>query len=346
MSASGILRECLEQLVRREDLSAEIVERAMGEIASGNADPVQVGAFLSLLAAKGETPDEIAALAAVMRRSAVKVDIPHTVVDLVGTGGDGHNTVNISTSAAVVAAACGAKVAKHGSTSVSSRSGSSDVLLKLGVPHLSPSNIKECVENAGIAFMFAPKFHPAMAHVVPVRKALGIRTVFNILGPLLNPAGAKRLMLGVYSPALLDTYAKVVQKLGAEHALIVHCCGLDELAAVGVADAIEVTQDKIERIQIDPASMGIAACTIKDLEGGGPEQNAEIIRNVFSGGDGAKGPIGDTIALNAGAALYVFGIADSIEAGFKMASEKLVSGEVLPVLEKFSKVATALDESS
>lgn len=228
---------------------------------------------------------------------------------------------------------------------MTSRSGSSDVLQKLGIALLGPEHIKSCVDEAGIAFMFAPHFHPAMKHVVPVRQSLKMRTVFNILGPLLNPAGASRLMLGVYSPDLLDTYAQVVHSLGAEKALIVHCQGLDELASVGVAQAREISQkDGIKTVTIDPQAMGITKCTIADLKGGEPEENAAIIRGVFAGGAGAQGPIAETIALNAGAALYVYGLADSVESGYKMALAKLQSGDVLPVLEKFASISSKLEK--
>lgn len=339
------MRSALEKLVKRESLSGAEVSAVMEGIALGNAEPTQVSAFLALLAAKGETAEEVAALATVMRKHAVNVDLgPGPVLDIVGTGGDGHDTINISTSAAIVAAACGAVVAKHGSKSVTSKSGSSDVLQKLGIALLGPEHIAECVKDAGIAFMFAPHFHPAMKHVVPVRRALQIRTVFNILGPLLNPAGASRLMLGVFSPDLLDTYAQVLQALEVEHALVVHCCGLDELAAVGVAEAVEVRDGTARRLQIDPQSMGIAQCSIADLKGGEPQENADRIRAVFAGGDAAKGAIPDTIALNAGAALYVYGAAASVEEGYKIAIAKMQAGEVLPVLDKFARVSSALDE--
>ncbi|GBG32783.1 Anthranilate phosphoribosyltransferase [Hondaea fermentalgiana] len=342
------MREALEKLVRREDLAEAEAAAVMETIASGEAEDAQTAAFLALLAAKGETAAEIAALAGVMRKHAVhvKVEGGDKVVDVVGTGGDGHNTINISTSAAIVAAACGARVAKHGSKSVTSKSGSSDVLEKLGIALLGPAHISDCVQEAGIAFMFAPNFHPAMRHVVPIRRALKIRTIFNILGPLLNPAGAKRMMLGVYSPDLLDVYAEVVHKLGAEHALIVHCCGLDELAAVGVADAREVTPQGVQKITVDPQAMGIAQCKIKDLEGGEPAENAAIIRDIFSGGDKAEGAVADTIALNAGAALYVYGLCDSVEAGYKTAIAKLQSGDVLATLDKFAETSTRLAASA
>lgn len=252
--------------------------------------------------------------------------------------------VNISTSAAILSAACGAKVAKHGSTSVSSKSGSSDVLTELGIEMLAPSKIKACIDQVGIAFMLAPKFHPAMRHVVPVRKTLQVRTIFNIMGPLLNPAGAKRMMLGVYSPDLLDVYGQVLHGLGVEHALVV--CGamnMDELSTIGVAQAVEVTKEGITRLEIDPAKMGIPAGTLDALRGGMPSENAKIIRNVFAGGDAAKGALGQTIALNAGGVLYVYGLSQSIEEGYALAMDKLVAGEALTKLDEFVQATKDLD---
>jgi anthranilate phosphoribosyltransferase len=278
-----------------------------------------------------------------MLKHAVKVDVKGKLLDIVGTGGDGHDTVNISTSAAVLAAACGAKVCKHGNRSVSSKSGSADVLESLGVKMLQPGNISECIEKTNVSFMYAPFFHPGMKFVVPVRKALKIKTVFNILGPLLNPAGAQHLYLGVYSPDLLDVYGATLLALGVEHALVVHCCGLDELAPLGVAQAVEVTKEGVKRITIDTLSFGIPKCTIEDLKGGDADYNANVMKTVFSGGEHAAGPIGDTIALNAGAGLYVYGLAASIGEGYAIAKSVLVSGEAGKVLSKWAEVSTALD---
>jgi anthranilate phosphoribosyltransferase len=336
------MKTLIDRLVAREDLSGADVAEATEAIAGGRVDPAQIAAFLVLLRAKGETSEEVAALVTVMRAHMHHVTVSeraNPVLDIVGTGGDGHHTVNFSTAAAVLAAACGARVAKHGNRSVSSRSGSADVLEALGVVMLEPDKIAPCIDRAGIAFMFAPKFHPAMKWVAPVRRAVGVRTVFNILGPLLNPAGAKRMMLGVYSPDLLELYGNTVHALGAEHALIVHCCGLDELAPLGVADAVEVTPEGgVRRIQIDcTAGMGLAQCTIPDLAGGSCDDNAGILRGVFAGGDGATGPVADTIALNAGAGLYVMGMASSIKEGLDKAREVLRSGKCLETLETWAK---------
>lgn len=223
-------------------------------------------------------------------------------MDIVGTGGDGANTVNLSTGAAILAAACGARVAKHGNRSVSSRSGSADVLEALGISMLQPEGIAACIEDANIAFMYSPNFHPAMQHVVPIRRAIGVRTVFNLLGPLLNPAKCQRMVVGVYSPHLLPLFAQVFQALNVEHALVLHCSGLDELNPIGKAEAMEVTREHgIKSIEIDPRAMNIPTCTLKDLEGGDAEENASILKLVFSGGENSNSAVGNTIALNAAA---------------------------------------------
>ena len=284
----------------------------MTAICAGECDPLQISAFLVLLRAKGENSVELSSLVRVMRSHALPVASPggRPLLDIVGTGGDGHDTVNISTAAAVVCAACGVSVGKHGNRSVSSKSGSADVLEELGVVMLAPEHIGRCIEEAGVAFMFAPKFHPAMKHVVPVRKALKVRTVFNILSPLINPANAQRLCLGVYHPDLLDLYGEVLVALDVEKALVVHCCGLDELAPIGVAEAIEVTRGEgMVRRKIDCTAMGLKKCEILDLKGGDCKRNAEILRDVFAGGQ-MDSAITETIALNAGAGLYVYGSAD------------------------------------
>ena len=337
------LADVIKKLIAREDLSDAEVTASFQTICKGEADPLQISAFLVLLRAKNETPAEVTALTRVMLEHSVPVDVEGTLLDIVGTGGDGAHTVNISTSAAVLAAACGARVAKHGNRSVSSRSGSADVLEALSVPMIQPKHIPACIDSAGIAFMYAPFFHPAMRHVGPVRRALGARTVFNILGPLLNPAKAKRLMIGVFKPELLELMGQVFLALGAEHALVVHCQGLDELTPMGVAQAVEVTQaGGVVPITIDPAEMGIAPCTVEDLKGGDCKENASIIRFVFSGGDNAEGPIADAIALNAGAGLYVYGSAPSIAEGYAMAKRVLKEGGAATTLASFSKTATAL----
>jgi len=309
MSAPFDLRLFLDSLTKGQPLGKDEAHEVCGAIADGRADPVQVAALLALIQSIKPSAGTVSGFASAMRDRCNGVTIDGEVVDIVGTGGDGHNTVNISTSAAVVAASCGATVAKHGNASVSSRSGSADVLKSLGIRMLPPGDIASCVASCGMAFMFAPLFHPAMRHVVPVRKALKIRTIFNILGPLLNPAGARRLMLGVYHPDLLPIYGEALRTLGVEHAIVVHCGGLDELAPIGIAHAVEVRRgEAVKTLEIDTLALGLQECSIDDLRGGEPEENAAIIRRVLAGGaKGREVHIAETIALNAGAALYVSG---------------------------------------
>jgi len=240
-------------------------------------------------------------------------------------------------------------VAKHGNRSVSSRSGSADVLEELGVAMLGPNQVAQCLEEAQIAFMYAPHFHPAMRFVAPVRQALGIRSVFNILGPLLNPAGCKRVVIGVYTPKLLDLFGKVLLQLGVEHGLVVHCAGLDELNSMGSADVVEVrndTDEPLRRYILRPEDVGVPAVTLEQLRGGDATENAAILRKVFSGGAASEGPVGNTIAYNAGAGLYVYGLADSIKTGYEMAKKQLLSGKALNTLDNWVEVAQRLDTST
>jgi anthranilate phosphoribosyltransferase len=296
-----------------------------------------------LAARQSEDAGVIIGFAKAMRAAATHVQLSIPVQEIVGTGGDGHNTVNVSTGSAVLASACGVPVAKHGSVSVSSRSGAADVLASLGVELLPAPDIPSCLEEVGVAFMFAPLFHPAMAAVAPVRRSLKIRTVFNVLGPLLNPARATRLLLGVYTPRLLPVFADAVRSLGAERALVVHCCGLDELAPVGPAEAIEVFADgTVKNITIDPADFGVPRCTIDDLRGGGPDENAAILRRVLGGGEEADTPIGRTLALNAGAALYVYGAAGSVAEGYNAAMNALKEGKALVKLDAWAETSKRL----
>lgn len=383
------LKPLLERLVAGGDLSADEASAIAAAISDGLTNETQVGALLALLAAKGESPEVVFGFARELRKRAIKVEWteahrPPFLVDVVGTGGDGHASVNISTAAAIVASAFEDAsgpvfVAKHGSVSVSSRSGSADVLLSLGIPHLKqPSSIADCVSSASIAFMFAPAFHPALKAVVPIRKALKMRTIFNILGPLLNPAGAERLVLGVFKPSLLKVYAEAVAALGVKHALIVHghvhgsapgSGGADEFTPCGPSEVVEVKDGKVlrdgESFLVDSASFCgpeggagvVARCSIADLEGGTPDENATIIRAAFGDAEAeaslplvGESPgrlptlpaIRDAIALNAGACLYVSGKAASIEEGFFLARKVMEGGKSKSKLEEWSRAAKAL----
>lgn len=347
------LKPYLERLVSRTPLSVEEAGAVAEAIAQGQTEGMQTAALLSLLAGVGESADVVYSFASTLRRHATHVAHAFpALLDIVGTGGDGHNSINISTASAIVAASCGVKIAKHGSISVSSRSGSADVLQALGISFLPATGIAPCIEACGIAFMFAPHFHPALKHVVPVRKALKIRTIFNILGPLLNPAGATRLVLGVYQPRLLAVYAEAVRRLDVDHALIVHCCGLDELAPVGPTQAIEVKKGSdgvcvCTDVVYEPLEWGVKRCSIEDLEGGSPQENADILVRLLSGFATLDDePKVDAIALNAGAAVYVYGLAPSLEAGYHMALEALKSGKPHGVLTAWADFCKHASETT
>ena len=332
--AAATLKSIIENLMERRDLTRAEAESGCRAVIEG-VDPCQTAAFLCLLRAKGETPAEVAGMVTAMRAHMVNVNPGGSVVDIVGTGGDGHHTVNFSTAASIVAAACGAKVAKHGNRSVSSQCGSADVLEELGIAiALPPAGVERCLSEAGIAFMFAPGFHPAMKNVVPVRKALGVRTVFNILGPLLNPAASQRALIGVYSEAMVSLMANALYELGVELVMVVHCGGLDELAPVAVATVATVTKSGVAMGTIDPFTLGFNKCEIGDLKGGTAVENADILRQVLSGK--LEGPVTDTVVLNAGAGLYVAGSAGSVAEGCAMAKAAIAAGKPMEGLSKWA----------
>jgi anthranilate phosphoribosyltransferase len=332
-----MIEQAIRQLVDGNDLSAEETHAAMMQVMGGDAGPAQIAAFAVALRMKGETPDEIAGCARAMRAHVTPATPSRDgLVDTCGTGGDGSDTFNISTSAALVAAAAGAPVAKHGNRAMSSRCGSADVLEALGVRiDLSPQDIADCIDEVGFGFMFAQAHHPAMRHVAPVRRELGIRTVFNLLGPLTNPAGARRQVLGVYDAALVEPIASVLVKLGAEHALVVHGAGgLDELTPTGENLVAEVRGEAVRVFTIDPHEIGTGAvpATPDELRvGGDPARNAAIIRTVF---DGERGPRRDAVILNAAAALLVAGLVDDLEGGIERSVEAIDSGAAARTLER------------
>ena len=310
-----MITSAIKQLVEGRDLSGEEAHVAMMQVMSGDASPAQISAFLVALRMKGETPDEIAGCARAMRAHVTPASPSHSnLVDTCGTGGDGSDTFNISTSAALVAAAAGAIIAKHGNRAVSSRCGSADVLEALGVRiDLAPTDVAACIDEVGFGFLFAQAHHPAMRHAGPIRRELGIRSVFNLLGPLTNPAGARRQVVGVYSEALVVPIAQVLSKLGTEHALVVHGAGgLDELTPTGENLMAEVRNGSVSTSTLDPAplSTGPVPGTPDDLRcGGDPAQNAAVILTVF---DGERGPRRDAVILNAAAALLVGGRRDRL----------------------------------
>ena len=327
------IQEALARLLDGRDLSQDEARLVMNTIMEGEATPAQMGGFLVALRLKGETPDEIAGCAEAMREHVLPVrPARDDLVDTAGTGGDGARTFNISTAAALVAAAAGAAVAKHGNRAVSSASGSADVLEALGFRlELPPPRIEQSIDELGFGFLFAPSHHPAMRHAAPVRRELATRTVFNVLGPLTNPAGARAQMVGVYAPELVETIASVLARLGARRAFVVHGAGgIDELSPAGPNLVCEVADGRVERHEIDPADLGVPRCSSADLAGGTPAENAAFLREVFAGAPGAKR---EAVLLNAAGAIAASGRADDLEEGYRAAAEAVDSGTAAQRLE-------------
>ncbi len=336
-----MLQQAIAKLVEGQDLTAEQARGALGEIMSGAASEAHISAFLVGLRMKGETPGEIAGLASVMREHALCVRPRRPdVVDTCGTGGDGARTFNVSTTAAFIAAGAGVAIAKHGNRSVSSSCGSADVLEALGARiDLPPERVAECIDELGLGFMFAPAFHPAMKHVMPTRKALGVRTVFNVLGPLTNPAGARRQLLGVYAPALTGTLAHALQQLGSERAMVVHGLdGLDELSTLGPTTVADLAEGAITTYELDPAAHGFPRATLSDIAGGSADECAKWLLAVL---DGEPGPRADIALLNAAAGIMVGGLAESIGEGVERARESVASGSAKAKLAGLVAFATA-----
>ena len=319
-------RETISRLIERQDLTPDEAGEIMDTIMEGKATPAQIGAFLTALRMKGERPAEIAAFARVMRHHAVTV-APVTekpLVDTCGTGGDGTHTFNISTASAFVAAGAGVPVVKHGNRSVSSSCGSADVLSAFGVNlAVDPKKLAGIVEQVGIAFFFAPNHHPALRHVMPVRQELGCRTVFNILGPLANPAGAQAQVLGVYDPGLTSTMAEVLRLLGLSRAMVVHGAGLDEITTTGETMVCELGAGNIWSYSLDCRTFGITPASRSDLSGGDAKENARIIREILAGERGAGR---DIVLMNAGAAIYIGGQARDLHEGIARAITSIDSG--------------------
>ncbi|MFQ5426508.1 MAG: anthranilate phosphoribosyltransferase [Gaiellales bacterium] len=330
-----MIAEALSRLLAGENLTGSQARSAMDQVMGGEATPVQVSAFLVALRMKGETTEEIAGCAEALRGRAVRVTpTAQNLVDTAGTGGDGAGTFNISTAAALVAASAGASLAKHGNRAVSSSSGSADVLQALGVAiELPPEQIARSIDELGFGFLFAPAHHAAMRNVATTRRELGTRTVFNVLGPLTNPAGARRQLVGVYEAALVSRLARVLDRLGAEHALVVHGAGgVDELTPIGANVLCEVHEGRITESQLDPADLGMRRCSLADLAGSSPEENAATIRAIITGRE--HGPRRDTVLLNAAAALLVASRADSIATGVERAAHAIDSGQAVRRLDE------------
>ena len=336
-----MIKEAIGRLILCRNLSEGEMAAVMEQIMTGGATDAQIGSFLTALRLKGETIDEITGAARVMRAKSVKVDPgPEPVVDTCGTGGDETNTFNISTAAAFVASAAGITVAKHGNKAVSSKSGSADVLAALGVNiQAEVSRVEECLQKIGIGFLFAPLMHGAMKYAIGPRREIGIRTIFNILGPLTNPAGAKNQVVGVFSQALVEPIAHVLGRLGARHALVVHGAdGLDEISITGPTKVCSVHNGSMDIYTIKPEDYGFYPRTIDEIRGGGPEENAAILRGVL---DGKKGAPRDVTLLNAGAAILVSGKAATLHDGVKLATEAVDSGAAAEKLARLVELCGA-----
>lgn len=314
--------------------------RAFDMIMSGDATPSQVGGFLMALRVRGETVEEITAAVASMRAKMVTVEAPADAVDVVGTGGDGSHSLNISTCAAFIVAGTGTPVAKHGNRALSSRSGAADCLMALGVKvDLAPEDIARCIREAGIGFMFAPAHHPAMKHVGPTRVELGTRTIFNLLGPLSNPAGVKRQMVGVFSRQWVEPLAEVLNNLGSTRAWVVHGSdGLDEITGTGPTAVAELKDGRVSTFEIGPHDVGLKPCPPGALKGGDASENAAALRAVLGG---ARNPYRDVAALNAAATLVVAGKAQTLPEGFAMAEAAIDTGGALARLERLVAVSQA-----
>lgn len=336
-----MLREALEILVARRSLSQAQAAQAMEEIMEGRATPAQIASFLVALRMKGETPEEVAGMAQVMRSKALRVEVPFPLLDTCGTGGDRSGTFNISTAAAILCAAAGAKVAKHGNRAVSSASGSADLLEACGVRiDLGPEGVAQCIQEVGIGFCFAPVFHPAMKYAAPVRREIGIRTVFNILGPLTNPAGAQFQVLGVANAALGDLMAQVLRLLGVKRAWVVHGeDGLDEITLCASTRVWEVDSAGVRSFTLVPEEVGLHRARPDDLKGGTAQENAQRLLSLLRG---ERCPLGDAVLLNAGAGLVVYGKARTVQEGLALAQRVVERGAALALLERWAEVSQRL----
>lgn len=336
-----MIKEAIKKLVSGRSLSSDEAAGVMQQIMKGEATPAQFGAFVTALRLKGETVDEIVGLASVMRANAVPVKVSCAVVDTCGTGGDGAGTFNISTAAAFIAAGAGLTVAKHGNRAMSSQCGSADVLEALDVNiNLDTEKVTKCLDEVGIGFMFAPMFHPAMKHAAAPRREIGIRTVFNILGPLTNPAGAKSQVLGVSEKPLVEKLAKALKKLGCRHALVVHGeDGLDEITVCDDTYVCELKHDEARSYKVSPEELSISRACLSDIKGGSAQENAAMVRDILCGGKGARR---DAVLVNAAAALLAGDKVDSLKRGVELAGEVIDKGYALDRLERLVELSHKL----
>ena len=335
------MQAAIRAVTERRDLSAEEMTAVMRTIMTGEATPAQIGGFLIGLRMKGETVDEIAAAAKVMRELATGVKVTGSnVVDIVGTGGDAINTFNVSTASTFVVAAAGGTVAKHGNRSVSSKSGSADLLEAAGVNlDLTPEQVAQCINDIGVGFMFAPKHHSAMKHAIGPRKEMGVRTIFNVLGPLTNPAGAPNQLLGVFSAELVEPLAEVLNKLGSHHVLVVHAeDGMDEISIGAPTRVAELKAGQVSTYTITPEQFGVERGDIKQLVVSSAEESLAIINAVL---EDQPGPARDIVMLNAGAAIYAADLADTLDAGIRLADTVIATGKAKAKLEALVKLSNS-----
>ncbi len=334
-----MIREAIMKIVEeKKDLREEEAMMVMSEIMNGEATAAQIASFITALHCKGETPEEIAGCARVMREKSIRIKVPYpVVVDTCGTGGDGMSTFNISTTAAFVVAGAGIPVAKHGNRAVSSRCGSADLLLGLGIKiEIPPRRVEECLEEVGFGFLFAPLLHSAMKYALGPRREIGIPTVFNLLGPLTNPANAPVQLLGVFREDLTEVFAGVLKRLGSKHALVVHGCdGLDEITTTMETKISELVDGEIKIYYIRPEDFGLKRARLQELLGGGLEENVRIALQVL---ERKPGPSREVVLLNAGAAIYAAGKANDLKEGIEKAAESIDSGKALQVVEKLRKI--------
>ncbi len=349
-----MIKDAISKVVLRQDLLETEMIEVMNQIMGGEATPAQVGAFITALRMKGETIEEITGAARVMRDHATPIRVGkaldidreeinldrETVLDTCGTGGSGTKSFNISTTVAFVVSACGAKVAKHGNRSISSACGSADVLEALGVNlNVTPEQVESCINEVGVGFLFAPALHGAMKHAIGPRREIGIRTIFNILGPLTNPAGADRQVLGVYDEKLVEVLAKVLVKLGCQRGFVVHGQdGMDEITLTGPTRIAEINEGKVTLSTIEPEDFGLRRCLLTDLQGGDAEENAAIVKDVLAG---AEGPRRDVVLLNAAYALIAAGIVESVDAGLQKARNVIDEGLAKAKLEGLVNLTNA-----
>ena len=335
------IQSAIRAVIDRHDLDGQQMTAVMQSIMTGECTPAQVGGFLVGLRMKGETVEEIAAAASVMRRLATQVEVGKShLVDTCGTGGDASGTFNISTASALVAAGAGVRVAKHGNRSVSGRSGSADVLEAAGVRlDLAPERIARCIDEAGVGFLFAPAHHGAMKHAIGPRREMAVRTIFNVLGPLTNPAGALRQVIGVFARELVEPLARVLGELGSEHVMVVHSeDGLDELSLGAPTHVAELRDGTVRSFALDAGDLGFARAPVESITVDSPAASLDVIREVL---DGGSGPAADITVLNAAAAIHVSGIASSLEDGIGRARDSIASGRAASALDRLVAISNA-----